>query len=57
MVNQAKGSRNAKPCIDECNRFTAEEKMMYDVLRFQELKEVYEPQEINYNEVNAMDEG
>jgi len=44
---------NAKPCIENCNRFTAEEKMMYDVIRFQELKEAYEPQEIDYSEVNA----
>ena len=44
---------NAKPCIEECSRFTAEEKMMYDVLRFQELKEAYEPQEIDYSEENA----
>ncbi len=33
----------AMPCIENCDKMTAEEKRVYDILRFQELKEVYEP--------------
>ena len=43
----------ALPCIENCEKMTAKEKAMYDVLRFQELKEVYEPREIDYSEDNA----
>ena len=33
------------PCIENCDKMTAEEKKMCDVLCFQELKEVYEPRD------------
>ncbi len=44
---------DAMPCIENCDKMTAEEKKMYNILRFQELKEVYEPREIDYSEDNA----
>ena len=42
----------AKPCILACERFTPEEKLMFDVLRFEELKDAYEPSQIDYSEEN-----
>ncbi len=46
----------AMPCIENCEKMTAEEKAMYDVLRLQELKEVYEPIEVDYSEDNARED-
>ncbi len=42
----------AKPCISACKRFTPEEKQMFDVIRFEELKDAYEPSQIDYGEDN-----
>ena len=46
----------AWPCIYSCNRFTAEELQMFDVLRFEELKDAYEPPQIDYSEDNARED-
>ena len=43
----------AMPCIENCDRMTAEEKAMFDILRFEELQEIYEPAEVDYTEDNA----
>ncbi len=46
----------AWPCIYSCNRFTAEELQMFDVLRFEELRDAYEPPQIDYSEDNARED-
>lgn len=43
----------AAPCIVNCKRLSDEEKADYDLLRFQELRETYEPVVIDYSEDNA----
>jgi len=43
----------AMPCIYSCNRITADDIEYYDLIRFEELKEEFEPLEIDFSEDNA----
>ena len=43
----------ALPYIYNCNRITADDIEYYDLLRFEELKEAFEPLEIDFSEENA----
>ena len=43
----------ALPCIYDCNRITADDIEYYDLMRFEELKEAFEPLEIDFSEDNA----
>ncbi len=42
----------AKPCTSACKRSTPEEKQMFDMIKFEELKDAYEPLQIDYSEDN-----
>lgn len=59
MVAKAKFTLDSRklemqlPCIENCDLMTAEERAMYDFFCFQELREVYEPYEVDYSEDNA----
>ena len=41
------------PCFYNYNRITADDIDYYDLLRFEELKEAFEPLEIDFSEENA----
>jgi len=43
----------ALPCIYNCPHITADDIDYYDLLRFEELKEAFEPLEIDFSEDNA----
>ena len=43
----------ALPCIYNCPHVTADDIEYYDLLRFEELKETFEPLEIDFSEDNA----
>jgi len=44
---------DAIPCSYSCNRITADDVECYDMLRFEELREVFEPFEVDFSEENA----
>ena len=44
---------DALPCIYSCNRITADDIDYYDLMRFEELKDEFEPLEIDFSEENA----
>ena len=53
IVIRKQRTGDALPCIYNCPHITADDIDYYDLLRFEELKENFEPLEIDFSEENA----
>ncbi|RLF01282.1 MAG: hypothetical protein DRJ64_10855, partial [Thermoprotei archaeon] len=53
IVIRKQRTGDAIPCIYNCPHITADDIEYYDLMRFEELKEAFEPFEIDFSEDNA----